>query len=141
MAPSRSICRARTDAKGEWTPERLRRQAQGIVPNTEALIIAVMARRPHPEQGFRTRLGVLRLFRRIDATRVEAVSLRAVEIGALSYALHRFDPQTPSQPRGAPQAADGTPLLHANIRGPRYYQIGDAPCSLIPRSTCCMTSA
>ncbi len=66
----------------EWTPERLQRQAQGIGPNTEALIIAVLARRPHPEQGFRTCLGVLRLFRGIEAARVEAVSLRAIEIGA-----------------------------------------------------------
>ena len=35
----------------EWTPERMQRQARGIGPNTEALIIAVLARRPHPEQG------------------------------------------------------------------------------------------
>jgi transposase len=106
---------------GEWTPERLQQQARVIGPNTEGLIIAVLARRPHPEQGFRTCLGVLRLFRGIDPARAEAVSLRAVEIGALSYASvasilkHRLD-QTAS-----PQAAVGTPLLHGNIRGPRYY--------------------
>ena len=105
----------------EWTPERLQHDARGIGPNTEGLIIAVMARRPHPEQGFRTCLGVLRLFRGLDAARVEAVSLRAVEIGALTYASvasilkHRLDRSA------SPQAADGTPLLHANIRGPRYY--------------------
>ena len=39
------------------------------------LIIAVMARRPHPEQGFRTCLGVLRLFRGIDAILRPAVKL------------------------------------------------------------------
>ncbi len=106
---------------GEWTPERLQQQARLIGPNTEGLIIAVLARRPHPEQGFRTCLGVLRLFRGIDPARAETVSLRAIEIGALSYASvasilkHRLD-QTAS-----PQAADGTPLLHDNIRGPRYY--------------------
>jgi transposase len=105
----------------EWTPERLQRQAQGIGPNTEALIIAVMARRPHPEQGFRTCLGVLRLFRGVDAARAEAVSLRAVEISALTYASvasilkHRLDRSA------SPHPPDGTPLLHANIRGPRYY--------------------
>jgi transposase len=43
----------------EWTPERLQRDARGIGPATEALIIAVMARRPHPEQGFRTCMGIL----------------------------------------------------------------------------------
>ncbi|GAC1485343.1 MAG: IS21 family transposase [Acetobacteraceae bacterium] len=105
----------------EWTPERLQRQARGIGPNTEALIIAVLTRRPHPEQGFRTCLGVLRLFRGLDAVRVEAVSLRAVEIGALAYASiasilkHRLDQSA------SPQAADGTPLLHENIRGSGYY--------------------
>ena len=51
---------------GEWTPERLQHQARVIGPNTEGLIIAVLARRPHPEQGFRTCLGVLRLFRGIE---------------------------------------------------------------------------
>lgn len=105
----------------EWTPERMRRQARGIGPHTEALIIAVLARRPHPEQGFRTCLGVLRLFRGINADRAERVSLRAVEIGALSYASvasilkHRLDQSAP------PQAADGAPLLHENIRGSGYF--------------------
>jgi transposase len=105
----------------EWTPERLQRQARGIGPNTEALIIAVLARRPHPEQGFRTCLGVLRLFRGLEAVRVEAVSLRAVEIGALAYASiasilkHRLDQSA------SPQAAEDTPLMHENIRGSGYY--------------------
>jgi transposase len=38
----------------EWTPDRFARQARDIGPQTEALILAVLARRPHPEQGFRT---------------------------------------------------------------------------------------
>ncbi len=105
----------------EWTPERLQRDARHR-PATEALIIAVMARRPDPEQGFRTCLSILRLFRGLDAARVEAVSLRAVEIGALSYGSaasilkHRLDRTSPPT---AP--AEGAPLLHDNIRGSDYY--------------------
>jgi transposase len=105
----------------EWTPERFQRQARDIGPNTEGLILAVLARRPHPEQGFRTCLGVLRLFRGIDAARAEAVSRRAIEVGGLSYASiasilkHRLDQ------KASPQAADGTPLLHDNIRGSGYF--------------------
>jgi transposase len=106
---------------GESTPERLQQQARVTGPNTEGLIIAVLARRPHPEQRFCACFGVLRLFRGLDPDRVEAVRLRAVEIGALSYASvasilkHRLDRPAP------PQAADGTPLLHTIIRGPLYY--------------------
>jgi transposase len=105
----------------EWSAERFARQARDIGPETEALILAVLARRPHPEQGFRTCLGVLRLFRGLDAVRVEAISRRAVEVGVLTYASvasiikHRLDQSV------SPQAADGAPLLHENIRGSGYF--------------------
>lgn len=69
----------------EWTPDRFARQARDIGPHTEALILAVLARRPHPEQGFRTCVGILRLYRGLAADRAEAISLRAIEIGVLSY--------------------------------------------------------
>ena len=91
----------------EWNPERFQSQARAIGPNTEALIIAVLARRPHPEQGFRTCLGILRLYRGIDAVRAEAVSVRAVEIGALNYQSvasiieHRLDGRRRRSPRTA----------------------------------------
>jgi transposase len=104
----------------EWTPDRFARQARDIGPNTEALILSVLARRPHPEQGFRTCIGVLRLFRGLAADRAEAVSARAIEVGVLSYdsvasiLRHRLDRSA------SPQAADGTPLLHENIRGSGY---------------------
>ncbi|WP_206523313.1 transposase [Mesorhizobium sp. M5C.F.Ca.IN.020.29.1.1] len=68
----------------EWTPERFRRWASRSVPHTEGLVIATLASRPHPEQGFRTCLGILRLFRDIERNRAEAVSARAVEIGGLN---------------------------------------------------------
>jgi transposase len=106
---------------GEWSAEWFTRQARDIGPNTEALILAVLARRPHPEQGFRSCLGMLRLFRGLDAARAEAVSCRAVEVGVLTYASvasilkHRLDRSAP------PQAADGAPLLHENIRGSGYF--------------------
>jgi transposase len=105
----------------EWTPERFRRWAGKIGPNTEGLIVAVLAHRPHPEQGFRTCLGILRLYRGIDPARAEAVSARAVEIGALTYKsvasiiTHKLDKKNP---HGAGQS---TLFDHQNLRGPRYF--------------------
>jgi len=104
----------------EWTPERFERWGRSIGPNTEGLIIAILANRPHPEQGFRTCLGVMRLLRGIDAARAERVAARAVEIGALNYKsiasilAHNLDH------RPTASAAD-TVMMHANIRGPRYF--------------------
>ena len=68
----------------EWTPERFRRWAATIGPQTEGLVIAILASRPHPEQGFRTCLGVLRLYRDLERDHAEAVSARAVEISGLN---------------------------------------------------------
>jgi transposase len=104
----------------EWTPERFRRWGRSIGPETEGLVIAVLSYRPHPEQGFRTCLGILRLFRGLDSTRAEAVSARAVAIGALTYKsiasilannLHRAQRQ--------PESA--AVIDHPNVRGPRYF--------------------
>ena len=104
----------------EWTPERFRRWARSIGPETEGLVTAVLAHRPHPEQGFRTCLGVLRLFRGLDPARAEAVSARAVAIGALTYKsiasiiAHKLD-------RGARPAEGGAVIDHPNVRGPGYF--------------------
>ncbi len=105
----------------EWNPERFRRQARAIGPSTEGLVIAILANRPHPEQGFRTCLGVLRLFRGLAPARAEAVSARALEIGALTYKsvasilAHNLDRRPPAPP------ADSPAIRHANIRGSRYF--------------------
>jgi hypothetical protein len=105
----------------EWTPDRFRRWAGKIGPNTESLISAVLASRPHPEQGFRTCLGILRSYRGIDAARLEAVSARAVELGVLNckgvVALLARKPHDST----AKDGRSGTLFEHANLRGPGYY--------------------
>ena len=84
----------------EWSPERFRKWAASIGPQTEGLIVAILASRQHPEQGFRTCLGVLRLYRELSNERAEAVSARAVEIGGLARASKPSSPTT--KPRARP---------------------------------------
>jgi len=103
-----------------WSPERFQRWARSIGPNTEGLVIAVLANRPHPKQGFRTCLGVLRLFRGLDPTRAEAVAARALAIGALTY--KSVASILKNNLDRAPQAAESSTVIeHQNLRGPRYF--------------------
>jgi transposase len=105
----------------EWTPERFRRWARTIGPNTEGLITAILAQRPHPEQGFRTCLGVLRLYRGLDAARAEAVSAHAVAIGALVYrSIAAILTNKRHRARGA-GAESAVVIVHPNVRGPGYF--------------------
>src|SRR6476659_2968379 len=106
----------------DWTVERIRREATSIGPATAALCELILERRPHPEQGFRACLGIVRLVRPFGADRLEAAATRAIEIGTLTYGSvrsildNKLDRQAPQPP-----PANGVPILHPNIRGPRYY--------------------
>jgi transposase len=110
----------------EWSPERFRRWANSIGPNTQGLVTAVLANRPHPEQGFRTCLGILRLYRGIDTARAESVSARALDIGALTYRsvasilANNLDKAAPRKPEIKPHKTEDL-FDHPNIRGSRYF--------------------
>jgi transposase len=107
----------------EWSPSRLIRWGATVGPQTAALVEQILASRPHPEQGYRSCLGLLRLAKQYGPERVEAASTRAVAVGARSYRhveamlKHGLD-RVPLDPtESAPPRAD-----HANVRGPAYYQ-------------------
>ena len=107
----------------EWTPERIVRWAEATGPQTAALVAGILRSRPHPEQGFRSCLGVLRLGQRYGDARLEAACTRAVAIDAFSYRsldsiLRRGLDQQPVPPPPSPNGHGA----HANVRGPGYYQ-------------------
>jgi len=105
----------------EWTPERMIRWAESVGPNTGRLVKMILERRPHPEQGFRSCLGIIRLARAYSAERLEAAATRALALGGISYKsvksiLKNGLDQVPL-PDQAPQAMPA----HANVRGPGYF--------------------
>jgi hypothetical protein len=119
----------------EWSPERFRRWAAKTGPNTEGLISAVLAGPPHPEQGFRTCLGILRACRGLDVPRLEAVSARAVELGVLNC---KGAPRSwPARPTAPPPRMSGRPRSSTTpiCAAPAITTEGSLPCSPIPRST------
>src|SRR5436309_10093906 len=69
----------------EWTPTRLITWARTIGAQTAALVAAILADRPHPEQGYRSCLGILRLAKRYGPLRLEAACARAGSVEARSY--------------------------------------------------------
>ncbi len=69
----------------QWTPSRIIAWAEQTGPNTAALAQEIMAARPHPEQGYRSCLGIIRLGERYGTERLEAACARALAARALSY--------------------------------------------------------
>ena len=114
----------------EWTPSRITAWAERIGPQTAALVVAILADRPHPEQGFRSCLGLLRLSRRDGAARLEAACARALAAGARSYrhvdAILKHGLDRLGTPTPAPQLTLAP--VHEHLRGRSYYQEGSAEC-------------
>jgi transposase len=107
----------------EWSPSRLIRWGGTVGPHTAALVEQILASRPHPEQGYRSCLGLLRLAKQYGPERVEAASRRAIAVGARSYRhveamlKHGLDRVPLESTESSPPRSD-----HANVRGPAYYQ-------------------
>ena len=108
----------------EWTPSRLIEWARTIGPQTAALVEAILADRPHPEQGYRSCLGILRLAKRDGPEQLEAACARAGAVEARSYrhvdSILKHGLDRVARPEAPPQLTL-TPV-HEHLRGRDYYQ-------------------
>jgi transposase len=109
-------------AHAHWTPSRIEAWAERTGPSTAALAAAIMEARPHPEQGYRSVLGIIRLADRYGAERLDAACGRALAARALSYRSvesmlrHGLERQPLERPVLGPHPR------HANVRGATYYR-------------------
>jgi transposase len=107
----------------EWSPSRIANWAGKIGPRTRALVEAILAERPHPEQGYRSCLGILRLGKRYGEARLEAACARALSARARSYrhveSILKHGLDRVALPTAEPERAASP--SHDNVRGPDYY--------------------
>lgn len=106
----------------EWTPGRFLNWAIEIGPHTQDLVRHLLESHPHPEQGYRSCLGLLNLERRYGRERLERACHRALSIKS---------PTRRSVLSILEQGLDRMPLMeeapeivlwHENLRGSDYYQ-------------------
>jgi transposase len=109
-------------AHAEWTPSRLIAWAEQTGPATGRVAAGILAGRPHPEQGYRACLGLMRLGRVHGAARLEAACLRAERLRSYRYRTveHILINQQDRLPLEEPAPARPA-LTHENVRGAAYY--------------------
>jgi len=107
----------------QWTPAKLIAWAQRIGAATAAVVRWQMEHRPHPEQGYRSCLGLMRLGREYGSERLEAACARAQSIRAPYYKSIASILSCALDQRGvdAPMPTQASLPLHENVRGPGYY--------------------
>lgn len=106
----------------EWTPSRIIGWAEKIGPHTQELVTRILESRPHPEQGFRSCLGIMRLGKRYPLERLEAACLRALKIHALSYKSVASILKTGLDKQPCEQNPKAKVIAHPNVRGTHYYR-------------------
>jgi len=105
----------------EWSPERILRWAQTMGPFTAQLVDTLFDSRKHPEQAYRSCLGILRLGDRYSKERLEAACRRALPAGIRSYKGIKSILDAKLDQIEADQTTAATLPSHANIRGQTYF--------------------
>ncbi len=103
----------------QWSPARILSSAAKLGPSVAAFCDIVMQDRPHPEQGFRTCLGILSLARSFEPQRLDAACRRGISIKARSVSSIRSILNTGLD--HAFMEPEELPLQHPNICGQKYY--------------------
>jgi len=107
-----------------WPPSRLISWADTVGPHTGELVRAILTDRPHPEQGYRPCLGILRLARVHGNERLDRACQRAHLAGARSFRhvaailKNRLAELPLDDQKEHPERA---PVAHENVRGPGYF--------------------
>jgi transposase len=106
----------------EWTPQRLIRWAEQTGPATAGVIAHILQRRAHPQQGFRSCLGIMRLAKGFGDERLEAACRRALTLGACSYKSIESILRQGLERQPLPEQQElSLALEHDNLRGAHYY--------------------
>lgn len=106
----------------EWTPSRIINWARSIGSCTALLITRIMEQREHPEQGFRSCLGIIRLEKKYSKERLEDACKRALKFGGTTVKSVRSILEKGLDKQQVLPMEDTANIDHENIRGRDYYQ-------------------
>jgi transposase len=106
----------------EWTPTRIVEWAAKVGPFTARLVESIMTSKPHPEMGYRSALGVIRLERKYGAERLEAACTRAVRLKLYRFQSVKSMLESGLDRQPLPELLlMPSPVTHESLRGPGYY--------------------
>jgi transposase len=111
----------------EWTPERIERWALSVGPQTSEFVGRILRLKVHPEQAFKSCMGVISLAKTYGKDRLEAACQRALDYRAYSYRNVKTILEKGLDAQAAPEPPT-VAVMHANVRGAEYYAEAN-PCA------------
>jgi len=105
----------------QWPPSRILEWVQTIGPECAKVVAKIMAAQPHPEQGYRSVMGIIRLGKAVGRVRLEAACRRALHFGTCSYTSLKSILQNNLDAQPLEQELPLASPEHENLRGAPYY--------------------
>jgi transposase len=107
----------------DWTPQRVIGWAAEVGPHTAQLVETILRERPHPEHGYRSCVGIIKLGKYYPRARLEAAAARALAARALSYRSLKAILEKGLDQTALDLRTEDQPVApHANVRGAHYFQ-------------------
>ncbi len=107
----------------EWTPERFTSWAAGIHEDVRLYVLKVLDRKQHPEQAYKSCMGILGFAKKVGNERLIKACQRALGYGAYNYKTIQKILERELDLRDTPDETDQLRMpFHDNIRGENYYQ-------------------
>ena len=106
----------------EWSPEKFISWASNIGEDCEAFIIKILDKKQHPEQSYKSCLGVLHLAKKVTNVRLNNACKRALDYGAYNYNMIQRILDKGWDAIEEPIQEDIEIPYHTNIRGGNYYK-------------------
>jgi transposase len=105
----------------EWTPQRFINRAASIDPCVEELICRILEQKQHPEQAYKSCMGVLSFEKKVGKERLINACRRALDYNISNYRIIQKILEN-GLDTIIKENQDGHPLPeHQNIRGKNYY--------------------
>jgi transposase len=105
----------------DWSQEKFIAQAAEVHPAVEYYIQQVLQRKPHPEQAYKSCLGILSFAKRAGKERLIGACQRAHEVGMYSFKAIENILQKGLDKHSNEELSNHMPS-HDNIRGKEYYK-------------------
>lgn len=106
----------------EWTPQRFINWGASIDESVKAFIIGLLDQRLHPEQAYKSCLGVLSFTKKVGNQRLAAAGKRALDFNIYNYRIIETILQKGLDTISEDLEDDAPELpFHTNIRGNNYY--------------------
>lgn len=106
----------------EWNPDRFREWAHSIHEDVGLFIHKIFLNKSHPEQAYKSCLGVLSFTKRVGNDRLIKACQRALAYGIYNYGIIEQILKTGLDKYNEPDLDQPQMPPHDNIRGKQYYQ-------------------